>query len=135
MFETFGVELNNADVDIIREIFLGIEGGALCNFGKSDDKDCSFAGIDDDILIKDTGVDTLIKLSSAPLVGGGLAPLVAVGHRARGESPSMEATAASTDTGEMSPEMRTHTETDSGSSRRGGNADSDEQTLLYWGWE
>ena len=43
MYETLGVRLENTDIQVIRETSFGIEGWALCNFGKSEDKDCNSA--------------------------------------------------------------------------------------------
>ena len=65
MFDTLGAELNNADIEVIRQTSFGIEGWALCNFG------CSSA--DDD--------DTISKVPLIALGGGGLMQPAADGHR------------------------------------------------------
>ena len=57
-------------------------------------------------LFKHSCVDTLIKLPSAHLVDGGLAPLVINCHRAGNGSPPTEATAVSMETGEMRPKKK-----------------------------
>ena len=121
MYKSFGVELNDTDIEVIRRSSLGIEGWALSKFGETEDIDIfpklpqaplEGSGLapppadghragDSDIFIKAIRDNELITDPSAPLVGGGHAPLVAVGHRAGDENPPGEAAAASKESGEM----------------------------------
>ena len=80
MFETHGVEVEGIDIEVIRQSSLGIEGWALHQFGAeerivSDDDD------NNDLFPNDHCDENIIKYPSAPLVVGGLAPVVISGHR------------------------------------------------------
>ena len=73
MYKTFGVEISNTDIEVIRGSSLGIEGWALFNFGETED------------------IDTFPKFPQVPLGGSGLTPPPADGHRAGGSDTFIKA--------------------------------------------
>ena len=83
MLKTHGTDVIGIDIEVTKNSSLGIEGWALHNVGEdlspSDDDN------NNDLYPEDNREKLIITDPSAPLVVGGLAPVVISGHRLREE--------------------------------------------------